>query len=339
MAGEMQCTVLLILVLLNLTMAAKVSKNIGINYGRLGDNLPAPQKSVALIRSLGFQQVKIFDSDPTVLKALSNTGLRVVMAATNEELAALAASPAAAATWVAEHVQPFLPSARIRVITVGNELLSHPEWRRSWPLLFPAMQNLQTALETANLHRQIKLSTCIAMDALNSSFPPSAGIFRPDIADTILRPILNLISSTNSYLFINAYPYLAWSVNSAEIPLDYALLAADGAAISDGPFRYSNLLDAQVDAFVAAMAALGFPDVKVAVGETGWPTAGGLGASVENAAIYNGRLMSKLGTPRRAGVKMPIFIFALFNEDQKPGAETERNWGILYPNASLVYGL
>jgi hypothetical protein len=210
------------------------------------------------------------------------------------------------------------------------------------------MQNLQEALEAAGLRRLIKVSTCVAMDALNVSYPPSAARFRPDIADAVLRPVLQLLSSAKSYIFLNAYPYLAWSENSEDIPLDYAIFDTEATAVVDGDLRYGDLLDAQVDSFVAAMEALGFPDVKVAISETGWPTAGGpdeVGASVSNAGLYNGRLVQKMmtnppkGTPRRPGAYIPTFIFALFNENQKPGPVTERNWGLLYPNASHVYPL
>lgn len=327
-------------------MARTERGSVGINYGRLGDDLPSPQEAVAVIKSMKvFNQVKIYDSDPLVLTALSHSGLRVVMAATNEELATLASSTSAAVQWLAQRVLPHFPFTRIRVITVGNELLSHPEMSQSWPLLVPAMQNLQSALDSAGLRGRIKLSTCIAMDALNASYPPSAGIFRPDIADNILRPVLELVKSTNSYLFVNAYPYLAWSENTDTIPLDYALSQTDAVAVQDGSLHYSSMLDAQVDSFLAAMAALGFPDVKIAVSETGWPNGGGPGASVANAAAFNGRLINSVmaapckGTPRRPGACIPTFIFALFNENQKPGAATERFWGILYPNATQIYTL
>ncbi|CAL9765754.1 unnamed protein product, partial [Musa acuminata subsp. burmannicoides] len=34
---------------------------------------------------------------------------------------------------------------------------------------------------------------------------------------------------------------------------------------------------------------------------------------------------------------MPVFVFSLYNENQKPGPGTERHWGLLYPNGSKVY--
>ncbi|XP_059072088.1 uncharacterized protein LOC131872593 [Cryptomeria japonica] len=110
------------------------------------------------------------------------------------------------------------------------------------------------------------------------------------------------------------------------------------------PDHYSNMLDAQLDAAIAAMATLGYGEVKVVISETGWPTSGdSSGATVANAASYNTRLVSKLlsntGTPRRPQTFFATFIFALFNEDEKTGHTTERNWGLFYPDGTPVYDI
>ncbi|GLJ58810.1 hypothetical protein SUGI_1479000 [Cryptomeria japonica] len=104
------------------------------------------------------------------------------------------------------------------------------------------------------------------------------------------------------------------------------------------------MLDAQLDAAIAAMATLGYGEVKVVISETGWPTSGdSSGATVANAASYNTRLVSKLlsntGTPRRPQTFFATFIFALFNEDEKTGHTTERNWGLFYPDGTPVYDI
>jgi len=84
----------------------------------------------------------------------------------------------------------------------------------------------------------------------------------------------------------------------------------------------------------------------VVVGETGWPTKGDEnqpGTNVPNATRYNQQLVQEVladpprGTPRRPGAFIPTFIFSLFNEDQKPGPNTERNWGLFYPDGTPVY--
>jgi hypothetical protein len=67
-----------------------------------------------------------------------------------------------------------------------------------------------------------------------------------------------------------------------------------------------------------------------------------IGASIPNAAIYNNNLVkhvTTLGTPLRPGVEFDTYIFALFNEDLKPGPASERNWGLFYPNLTQVYAI
>lgn len=90
--------------------------------------------------------------------------------------------------------------------------------------------------------------------------------------------------------------------------------------------HYSNMLDAQVDAVYAAMARLGYTNVSVSVGETGWPSTGDpteIGVSVTNAQQYNGNLIkhitSNAGTPMKPNVSVDAYIFALYNENLKPG--------------------
>nr|XP_011465788.1 PREDICTED: glucan endo-1,3-beta-glucosidase 14-like [Fragaria vesca subsp. vesca] len=88
------------------------------------------------------------------------------------------------------------------------------------------------------------------------------------------------------------------------------------------------LLYAQVDAIIYVIKALGFDDIDVKVGETGWSSKGDdneLGACLENAAIYNRNLlkrqMAKEGAPLKPNLY--VYIFALFNENKKSGPTSE----------------
>ncbi|EFJ29904.1 hypothetical protein SELMODRAFT_409900 [Selaginella moellendorffii] len=47
--------------------------DIGVNYGRVANNLLQPDQVVNLIKSLQFKRVKIFDTDQTVLQAFANS--------------------------------------------------------------------------------------------------------------------------------------------------------------------------------------------------------------------------------------------------------------------------
>ncbi|PKA60933.1 putative glucan endo-1,3-beta-glucosidase A6 [Apostasia shenzhenica] len=322
---------------------------VGVDYGQLGNNLPSPETSVELIRSLRASAVKIYDANQTILRALCGSGLVVAVMVPNDLLPSLAANQSAADAWVADNILPFYSTLRLRYLLVGNEILSDFASNSSlWPYLVPSMLRLHQSLRSQSLTR-IKVSTTHAMDVLQSSFPPSAGRFRSDIASPIISPMLDFLRRTSSFFFLDAYPYLAWSQNPNSISLDYALFQGNASLNYHDPasgLTYTNLLDQMLDAVAAAMVAEGFPDVRLALTETGWPNAGDLdqiGANVHNAAIYNRNLVRRvaeqrgLRTPARPAAAMPVFIFSLYNENQKPGPGTERHWGLLYPNGTAVY--
>jgi exo-beta-1,3-glucanase (GH17 family) len=101
---------------------------------------------------------------------------------------------------------------------------------------------------------------------------------------------------------------------------------------------YTNLFDAMVDAVRAALDKAGGGGVDVVVSESGWPSADGKGATVDNARTYNQNLINHAGkgTPRKPG-PMEVYVFAMFNEDQKDGDPTERKFGLFNPDKTPVY--
>ncbi|KAJ7520324.1 hypothetical protein O6H91_19G001000 [Diphasiastrum complanatum] len=319
---------------------------IGVNYGRVADNLPPPSQVVAIIKSLKIGKVKIYDANPQVLTAFANSGLQLSIMVTNQEVQGVGSSQGTSDQWVQQNVVAWYKSVKIIMVIVGNEILSDYGNQALWNSLVPAMRNIRASLVRFNLG-SVMVTSSLAIDCLGSSFPPSNGTFRPDIASSVIQPMLEFLSSTNAYFFINVYPYFAWADNLKQISLEYATFGSSNVVVSDGSFHYNNLLDAQLDALVSAMDKLGYHNVDVSISETGWPSLGDPnqpGTNISTAADFNRRLVRKAlwkprGTPRRPGKYIPTYIFALFNEDLKPGPTTERNWGLLYPNGTRVYDI
>ncbi|ESQ54588.1 hypothetical protein EUTSA_v10026799mg [Eutrema salsugineum] len=316
---------------------------IGVNYGRIANNLPSPENVVNLLKSQGINRIKIFDTDHTVLASLANSGIKVVVALPNELLSSAASDQSFADNWVQANITKHFPATEIEAIAVGNEVFVDPS--NTTPYLVPAMKNIHSSLVKFNLDESIKISSPIALSSLANSYPPSSGRFKPDLVEPVIKPMLDLLRQTSSYLMVNAYPFFAYSANADKISLDYALFRENAGNVDPGTgLRYNSLFDAQIDAVFAAMSAVGFGGVKVMVTETGWPSAGDeneIGASESNAAAYNGGLVKRVltgnGTPLRPRDPLNVYLFALFNENQKPGPTSERNYGLFYPSEGKVY--
>jgi len=106
------------------------------------------------------------------------------------------------------------------------------------------------------------------------------------------------------------------------------------------------MFDAQIDAIYFALTALNFRTIKIMVTETGWPSKGSpkeKAATPDNAQTYNTNLIrhviNNTGTPSKPGEELDVYLFSLFNENRKPGIESERNWGLFYPDGTSVYNL
>ncbi|KAG0484965.1 hypothetical protein HPP92_009044 [Vanilla planifolia] len=317
---------------------------VGINYGQIANNLPSPTRVADLLRSLNISRVKLYDADQNVLSAFLNTNVEFIVGIGNENLSNMMDVTIAQA-WLEQHVLPYISSARITCITVGNEVFSGNDTTLMANLL-PAMQSVHQALASLGLDNQISVSTAHSLTVLGNSFPPSSGSFRSDLGEYI-HGVLNFHSMTKSPFLINAYPYFAYKGNPSSISLQYVLFEPNPGVID--PYtnlNYDNMLYAQVDAVYSAIKAMGHTDIDVRISETGWPSKGDpeeFGASPANAAAYNGNLLRRIakneGTPLMPSVPIDIYVFALFNENMKPGPTSERNYGLFYPDGSPVYNI
>ncbi|CAL4889351.1 unnamed protein product [Urochloa decumbens] len=313
----------------------------GINYGRIADNLPAPTDVVRLLKLAKIRNVKIYDADHRVLDAFRGSNLNLVIAIPNEFLKDMAANPSKAMDWLNENVQPYHPSSRIVGITVGNEVLGGGDAGLAEALV-GAVSNVHDALRMLRLDRDIELSTPHSEAVFANSYPPSACVFKDDLM-VYLRPLLDFFSKTGAPFYVNAYPFLAYMSDPSHIDINYALFRPNSGIVDPKTnLHYDNMFEAQLDAAYFALEAAGYPGMEVRVAETGWASAGDAteaGANMANAVTYNKNLRKRLflrkGTPYRPDRVAKAYIFALFNEDLKPGPTTERHYGLFKPDGSV----
>ncbi|XP_074273994.1 glucan endo-1,3-beta-glucosidase 14-like isoform X1 [Silene latifolia] len=314
----------------------------GINYGRIADNLPSPEKVVQLLRKAKIRNVRIFNYDHSVIQAFSGTGLELVVGLPNENLNDMSTNPDHALKWVKDNILDFYPQTRIVGIAIGNEVFGNDQ--NLWGSLLGAVKNIYKATKSLNLDDKIQITSSQHFGVFDNSYPPSNCTFRNDLKEYI-KPLLDFFSHIGSPFCLNAYPFLTYMSDPTHINVSYALFQKNPGIIdSQTKLHYDNLLEAQVDAAYAALEDAGFKKMEVIITETGWASRGDQSEAVatpENARTYNYNLRKRLalrkGTPLRPKLILKAYLFAMFNEDSKPGPTSERNFGLWKPDGSISY--
>ncbi|KAL6341093.1 hypothetical protein AAG906_032208 [Vitis piasezkii] len=314
MAAKLPSLLLLLVLFYNLSAVY----SIGVNYGTVADNLASPSEVAAFIKDKTiFDRVKIFDTNPDIINAFANTGIGLTVTVVNLDIPKLV-HPNEAINWVATNIVPFYQKTKINYICVGNEITMSGISDLIVNLV-PAMKAIHAALQAAGIN-DIKVTTPHPFNIMASSSPPSSGKFAMEFEQSLLIPMLQFHRETNSPNF------LLFGEN-------------EGAHDQATGLTYTNMFDAMVDSVYSAMKSAGFGDVSLVVAETGWSSVGDSvrGIGMEEAKLYNANLIKHItsgkGTPLMPGKPLETYIFALFNENQKPGP-SEQNFGLLKPDFS-----
>ncbi|KAL4377005.1 hypothetical protein GQ457_02G009700 [Hibiscus cannabinus] len=306
---------------------------LGVNWGTMASHSIHPKIVVQLLKDNGFKKVKLFDSDPWMVGFLAGTGIEVMLGIPNDQLEFLSEDYGNAKDWVKENCTAHLhkDGVNIKYVAVGNEPFLTSYKGRFTKTAFPAMKNIQKALNEAGVGGEIKAVMPLNADVYESkSDKPSDGVFRSDIRD-LMQQIVRYLKDNNSPFVVNIYPFLSLYLNS-DFPSDFAFFDG-GHQIQDKNIQYDNVFEANFDTLVNALKNAGTPNLPILVGEIGWPTDGHKDANKANAKkFYDGLfrvLGSDKGTPLRRG-EIQVYLFGLFDEDSKsiePG-DFERHWGI-----------
>ncbi|KAK6132461.1 hypothetical protein DH2020_033761 [Rehmannia glutinosa] len=234
-----------------------------------------------------------------------------------------------------------------RYVAVGNEPFLKTYNGTFLQHTLPALKNVQDAVNRAGLGSQIKATVPFNADIYyspDSNPVPSAGDFRVEIRDLTVQ-ILQYLYSNDAPFVVNIYPFLSLYGNMY-FPLDYAFFDGSNRTrpVRDGNNVYTNVFDANFDTLVWALVKAGYPDMKIIIGEVGWPSDGYKHANIQNAKRFNQGLIQHVlrgeGTPARKG-EIDVYLFSLIDEDTKsidPGS-FERHWGIFEFDGKPKYEL
>lgn len=86
-------------------------------------------------------------------------------------------------------------------------------------ITFPALKNIQSALNDAGLGDKIKATVPMNADVYDGTLP-SAGHFRNDTSSQMTQ-IAQFLSQNNAPFTVNIYPFLSLYLNEG-FPIDYA---------------------------------------------------------------------------------------------------------------------
>ncbi|XP_016445078.1 glucan endo-1,3-beta-glucosidase, acidic-like [Nicotiana tabacum] len=309
---------------------------IGVCYGRNGNNLPSAQDVVNLYKANGITNMRVYDPIAETLTALKGSNIEIILDIPNDNLQALT-DPNAATNWVNANIVAYSPDVKFKYINVGNEVSpANVATSKFAPFLIPALQNVQQAITKFQL--QVKVSTAIETGILRNTYPPSQSVFSDDIS-SFINPLIGFLKQNNLPVLANIYPYFGYLGDPAHVPLPYALFTQQ----NPDPSGYHNLFDAMLDATYYAVEKAGGENLPIVISESGWPSDGGDGASIDNAGTYYSNLISHVksgaGTPHKPGTAIETYLFAIFDENIKIGAETEKHFGVFHPDKTPKYNL
>ncbi|KAI3911371.1 hypothetical protein MKW98_010258 [Papaver atlanticum] len=276
-------------------------------------------------------RMRLYQPDPSVFEALRHSEIHVMVGVPNQDILDLALYYDAAQDWVTTNIRPYWSDVKFRQIVVGNNAIPG----ESAEFVLPAIKNVHNALKDGGLWHKIKVSTSVPSLVMAQYFPPSAGIFTEE-SRFYMEPIAHYLHSIGAPLIANIYPYFSYVENPQNTWLPYALFLKDSPMFTDSGNEYLNLFDATVDAFYAALEKVGAKELKIVVGETGWPSEGTNEAAKDWIAwIYNSNLvkhvLSSKGTPRRPGKSIETYLFSLFDQDLMLGNE-HNSFGLFRPD-------
>lgn len=81
---------------------------VGVNWGTMTSHPILPCEVVRMLAANGVARVKMFDADPWTAAPLAHTGIQVMLAVPNDQLARLAGDPRRAYRWAEQNVSAYL---------------------------------------------------------------------------------------------------------------------------------------------------------------------------------------------------------------------------------------
>ncbi|GAB2227223.1 hypothetical protein Droror1_Dr00009036 [Drosera rotundifolia] len=96
----------------------------------------------------------------------------------------------------------------------------------------------------------------------------------------LMIDIVNFLKEKKAPFVVNIYPFLSLNQNP-NVPIDFAFFDGANKPIDDNGKTYTNVFDGNYDTLIWTLKKAGFGDMKIIVGEIGWPTDGDINANMK----------------------------------------------------------
>ena len=83
------------------------TQGLGVNWGGMASHPLNPGNVVKMLKDNGIKKVKLFDAEPGTMKALSGSGISVIVGIPNDKLASISSEYKHAKEWVKENITKY----------------------------------------------------------------------------------------------------------------------------------------------------------------------------------------------------------------------------------------
>ncbi|KAG8372031.1 hypothetical protein BUALT_Bualt12G0024400 [Buddleja alternifolia] len=299
---------------------------IGINWGRASAQRIVPSQVVDLLLQNGISAARIYSTQRDIIRAFRGSGIDLTVSSFNT---LGLNSVDAAKNWVENKIVPYADT--IRNIYVGNNAFSENK-----DAVFDSVMNIHNALSYFGLS-EIKLNIPQPQIMLKENLTrPSDGEFRDEFKEVYDR-LFRYLEENNTPLVMEMLPITFINEYNYDLSFGFADNKSTNVITDINGFVYTNVFEFLYDSFVWALKKAGAPNLKIVVGQVGWPTDGYPGANTYTAERFYKTLlpfvMSNKGTPMRPGAPIDIYVHCFQDENRMTYTTPySRHWGIYRGN-------
>ncbi|KAL0359582.1 UNVERIFIED_CONTAM: Glucan endo-1,3-beta-glucosidase 5 [Sesamum angustifolium] len=325
----------IILVLYSTTFVADAA--IGINWGRQTAQKLVPSMVVDLILQNGIKHARVYSTQKDILEAFVGSGIDLSISIFGYPEVR---TPETAKKWLQARSK-FFDSCNISRVYIGNHVFKDGITNKTkLNMSMMALESVQNALNEAGYGR-VKVTLPCPEGVLINITRPSEAEFRPEIKVEMVST-LRFLQANNAPFVVDIFPISHVIDNGWDVSFAFPDNKSTHVVTDINGAVYTNVFEFMHDAFAWALRKAGAPDIKIVVGQVGWPTDGYPGVNVSTAERFYKHLLpyvvSNKGTPMRPGAPIDTYVHALTDENKMsffyPFA---RHWGIYASNGEPKY--